>query len=285
VLAIAISLLMPKASPPPQEFTRSSSVLELGYTVMTYLGGYSFGPSPSDIQTHGALRALSSHPFQVGMLCALLLLIVIACGSEFSSHRKLWASASPSALPGKELSLLMLSIGIVAGVALVSGFPYNIRYTLPGLFGFLGLLAAFSTALKRTWLQRGLIASLLTISLWADAQWFFDPAYRKGDSRAVAHWLTQNQDRVQTWTTLPDYLSLSLNWYLKPYPAVAERLQPPAKANTTSFPPTPDVLIIGRRHHILQPEELIAAYKAAAGKTRVITTFTGFELYVRDAAR
>ena len=65
---------------------------------------------------------------------------------------------------------------------------------------------------------------------------------------------------------------------------IAARLLPADKGNTTSFPTTPDVLIISRRHHILNPDQLTNSYKSAAGKTHAVTSFAGFELYVRDAA-
>jgi hypothetical protein len=45
------------------------------------------------------------------------------------------------------------------------------------------------------------------------------------------------------------------------------------------------VFIIGRRHHVLHPEELIAAYKSAAGKVRTIKGFAGFEIYVPDSGK
>ena len=54
--------------------------------------------------------------------------------------------------------------------------------------------------------------AVLLLGLWADAQWFYSPAYRKADSRAMAQWLVANQARVQSWTVLPDYLSFSVAW-------------------------------------------------------------------------
>jgi hypothetical protein len=123
---------------------------------------------------------------------------------------------------------------------------------------------------------------VLLVALWADAQWFYSPAYRKGDSRAVARWLVANQARMKSWTVLPAYLSLSIEWYLQGHPQVLARNQPSAQPQTTAFPPIPDVLIIGRRHHIQQPDQVIAAYRASAGAVRAIPAIAGFELYVRE---
>ena len=89
---------------------------------------------------------------------------------------------------------------------------------------------------------------------------------------------------MKSWTVLPDYLSYSVAWYLQGHPEIVARRQPPAQAQTTSFPPVPDALIIGRRHHITEPDKIIAAYRNSAGAVRAITTIAGFEIYVREAA-
>jgi hypothetical protein len=58
---------------------------------------------------------------------------------------------------------------------------------------------------------------------------------------------------------------------------------PPAKPRTTSFSPVPDARIIGRRHHITEPDKIIAAYRASAGAVRTIPAIAGFELYMQEA--
>ena len=268
VLAAALVGLMVKSYMPPG---RTGSILEIGYTFMTFVGGYSFGPSQTEIQSHGAWAAVSRHPIQVGILLAVLLSIGLACVLRFRSI-----------ISGKETPLLFLAVGSAAAGALLSTFPYNVRYTLPGLLAFLALVAAFAARPSRDYLSRLAIAGVLLTGLWADAQWFFVPAYRKNDSRAVAQWLVDNEGRLKSWTVLPTYLSHSVEWYLQGHPEVLSGLQPAKQRGTTSFPPVPDVLIIGRRHHVLEPDQLIASYQSYAGQTRVIRQFAGFELYVHD---
>jgi hypothetical protein len=79
-------------------------------------------------------------------------------------------------------------------------------------------------------------------------------------------------------------LSVSVEWYLQSQPEVLARNQPSAQPQTASFPPVPDVLIIGRRHHIQQPDKVIAAYRTSAGAVRTIPSIAGFELYAREAS-
>ena len=110
---------------------------------------------------------------------------------------------------------------------------------------------------------------MLLVGLWADAQWFYSPAYRKADARAVAQWLVANQAQVKSWTVLPDYLSASIEWYLKAIRKSSPASSRATQAHTTSFPPVPDALIIGRRHHITEPDQIIAAYRASAGAVRI----------------
>jgi 4-amino-4-deoxy-L-arabinose transferase-like glycosyltransferase len=270
-LGVVCGALLLRSYLPPPENGRSRSLLELPYTFMTFVGGYSFGPSITDIQSHGALGAVSRHLAQVGILGGVLALVALAYALEFRSLVR-----------GKETSLVILNLGFVSLATLIASFPYNIRYTLPALLAFVALVAAFNGSAGRHYVARLTVAAVLLIGLWADAQWFYSPAYRKADSRAVAQWLVANQARVKSWTVLPVYLSESIAWYLQANPEMLARKQPPAQPRTTSFPPVPDVLIIGRRHHITEPDNIIAAYRASAGPVRTIPNIAGFELYARE---
>jgi hypothetical protein len=270
-LAVPLGVLLLKSYPPPPELGRPSSFLEIPYTFMTFVGGYSFGPSLADIQSHGAWGAVSRNPVQVGVLGVVLALLALAYVLHFGSL-----------IRGKETTLLLLNVGVVASAAIMTRFPYNIRYTLPALLAFVALVAVLITCSHRSALVRLSVAGVLLVGLCADAQWFHKPTYRKGDSRAVAQWLVDHQARVKSWTVLPDYLSLSIEWYLQGHPEILSGRQPPAGPQTTSFPPVPDVLIIGRRHHIREPDTLIAAYRARAGEVRTILSIAGFELYSRE---
>jgi len=240
---------------------------------MTFVGGYSFGPSITDIQVHGALGAVSRNLVQVGILGGVLSLLALAYALKFRSLVR-----------GKETSLVVLNLGFVSLTTLVCAFPYNVRYTLPGLLAFVALVAALNGSAGRGYVARLAFAAVLLTGLWADAQWLYCPAYRKADSRAVAQWLVANQASVKSWTVLPDYLSYSVVWYLQGHPEIVNHRLPPTQAQTTSFPPVPDALIIGRRHHITEPDKIIAAYRTSAGAVRTISTIAGFELYVREAA-
>jgi hypothetical protein len=271
VLVFALFLLGLRSYPPPPSFDRRSSILEIVYTGMSFVGGYSFGPSLTDIQSSGAMGAVSRNLLQVVVLSGLLMSVAFACVLGFRSL-----------VPGKEVALMVLSIGSVAAAAPASGFSYNVRYVLPALFAFLALIAAFVVTVRKSWYVGLLVGSLLVTGLWADGQWFYSTSYRKGDSRAVAKWLVDNKENVQSWIVFPEYLSTSIEWYLQPHPEVLSRVQRAGGSLTLSLSPVPDVLIIGRRHHVLEPDKLIASYKSIAGRVQTNLSFSGFELYVRE---
>ena len=273
VLILVVGLLLvQKSYPPAKEYGRASSVLEILYTGLTFVGGYSFGPSLTEIQNYGAKAAVVGHAIQIGIAAVVLAMAGAVCIKRGRSF-----------LAGKEVLLIGLGIGIVVIGSLVSSFPYNVRYALPALFGFLALIAAFAGGSPPKLFSRFVLAGILAVNLWADLQWFYVPNYRKGDSRAVAQWLVQNGARVRTWTVLPDYLGFSIKWYLDSNPEILSGYQPARESQTTSFPPVPDVLIIGRRHHLLAPDEIIGSYRTNAGEARAIHSIAGFELYIRES--
>jgi hypothetical protein len=269
VIAAIIAALAVKSYPPTEGYTRSANGLEIGYTFLTFAGGYSFGPSVTDIQTHGPMAAIAQHPIETGILVIVLAALALAFILNF---RRL--------ILGREIQLLVLSVGVVSVYALLSGFPYNVRYALPGLLGFLALAAVLVNESAKTHFASGAIAALLVVSLWADVQWFYGWDYRKGDSRGVAEWLEQHRDKVHSWEVLPSYMNTPIQWYLQSEPDVLAKEMHSSGDRSTSFPPVPDVFIITRRHHLQEPDKTITAYRAAAQGMETNRAFAGFELYI-----
>ena len=267
----ALLLLLVKITPPPEGYRRAGSILQFGYTFMTFLGGYSFGPSLTEIQNHGPLAAVARNWFQI----IVLLVVLASIGLAFKLNwRKLVLT--------KETALLITGIVIAAAYSMVSGFLYNIRYVLPSLFGFLALIAALVVSLpERRRLAQAITIAVLAVALWADAQWFFSPRYRKPDARAVANWLVDNKDRVKTWKVLPGYLDQPLQWYLFEHHDDVLK-QDVTIASTNSITRIPDVLILTRRDQLDQPDKLINDYRLAVGKVQTNCAFAGFELYISD---
>lgn len=99
---------------------RSLTGLEVPYTLLSYLTGFSFGPGPRDIQNLGALAALGSHPLESALAGAMLL--GVAPGSlADSAHR-------PGPMGGRAVVLLgALLEGGFAGRGRVASRPTRSR--------------------------------------------------------------------------------------------------------------------------------------------------------------
>ncbi len=82
VVAILFALSL-KSIPPKEGYGRSASGLEIAYTILTFAGGYSYGPSMTDIQSHGPLVAISRHAIETNILCVVLAALAIVCILNF----------------------------------------------------------------------------------------------------------------------------------------------------------------------------------------------------------
>ncbi len=275
ILALAVTVLSPKRLVLVIKSARAHSWMTLPYTVITYVGGYSFGPSLNQIQSLGPWAALLQNRLEVAILAGVLLVLALAFAQN-------WRALAPGMAP----VLFVTGILVVAAYAKASGYPYNVRYTLPALMGFIAMAGLLAPRAGRSPLARTALVALAAVSIVADWQWFNSPAYGKEDLRAVAQWLIDNENRERSWTVVPQYTEWPLKWYLGAlgHPEIVSRLEESKQNETTSFPPIPDVLIIGRRDHIVQPDALIAAYLAAAQNSSKAESFAGFDLFARKQA-
>src|SRR5579862_3512265 len=64
IAAAAVVAMMLKSYPPVEGYGRNTTGLETGYTFLTFIGGYSFGPSLTDIQSFGPWGAISRNTSQ-----------------------------------------------------------------------------------------------------------------------------------------------------------------------------------------------------------------------------
>lgn len=271
LLVAGVTILSPRSFTLPPENRRPNSWLAIPYTIVTYAGGYSFGPSLTEIQSSGPWAALSRNKVEIAIVATTLMLMALA-----------YAQAMRSVIISRAAGLMLLDLLMISGYAALTAYPYNVRYTLPALLGFLALAAGVVPRVDVP--ARAALAALLAVSVWADWQWYYSPVYRKEDSRGVAQWLISNQEGVASWTVLPAYSAQAVQWYINTYgyPELNARLEPARENETTTFPPVPDALIIGRHDHIMQPLALIQAYKAVTGYPRNAMTFAGFEIFTRN---
>lgn len=245
-LAQAVSHAQGTGSPP-----RPLIGMEIPYTMFTYLVGYSYGPSVRDIQDKGALAAILAHPGQ-SAVAALVLLGFLALALRLKGN------------VAKQLGVLYL-LPLTAtwlGAALTTK-AYNVRYTLPGVVGFLGLVALSLSGLRKAprSIATALVAGLL---LWADAQWFFDPGYQKEDSRSAVAWLREQLAPGSSVAVAPGYQAEVLAYYARRQGAdLVFRGLPDTVSSLASA--TPDALLITRLHHLPHWRELVRSLNRTVG--------------------
>lgn len=247
---------------------RALTGLEVPYNVVTYITGLSFGPAPREIQNLGALAALWSHPFQAGVAGSVLVAVIVA-----------WWVTRRRAMMGFAALFCIPLAGILALSAL-SGKAYNVRYTLPALVGFIGLVSMAALALKPT-ARTYLLAALFAVALWSDAQLFGSTRYAKEDSRAAVAWLRDNLVPGARVAVAPNYSIEPLKYYARQVGVELRFFAAPRGggfAGDTTF----DALVLTRLHHVPNWHELRASFQSLVGVRVYEGRVAGYELLVRN---
>jgi 4-amino-4-deoxy-L-arabinose transferase-like glycosyltransferase len=258
-LAQAVAQAQGKGSPP-----RSLSGLEIPYTLFTYVTGYSFGPSVRDIQERGPWAALLAHPVE-STLGVLALLVFIA----------LAARARGSIVTSLVLLTLAPMTATWIGAAL-TGKAYNVRYTLPGIVGFVGLfaLSIFGVPKLNRSIALGLVAILF---LWADVQWFSSPGYWKDDSRSAVAWMKAELRPNARVAVGPGYQTGVLRYYAHRLGAQFSFDSLPEAAAGLG-PPPPDALLLSRVHHLPHWRELVRSLNQSPDSSPAVE-LTGYRIF------
>jgi hypothetical protein len=143
----------------------------------------------------------------------------------------------------------------------LTGKAYNVRYTLPGLVGFLGLVAlvAFEFPKVKRPVAVGLLAALF---LWADFQWFFSPGYWKDDSRSAVAWMEAELPPGSRVAVAPGYQTGVLRYYAARLGAQFTFDSLPEAAAVVDSPP-PEALLVSRIYHLPHWRELVRSLNLA----------------------
>jgi hypothetical protein len=159
----------------------------------------------------------------------------------------------------------------------VTGKAYNVRYTLPGIIGFVGLVTLAISGLPRA--RRAIAAALVAgLFLWADAQWFFAPRYWKEDSRSAVAWLRGQLPPGSTVAVAPGYQRPVLTHYARRGGAdlVFEGLPDTASSFGSALP---DALLITRLHNLPHWRELMRSLDRSAGSPPAVE-LVGYRVFL-----
>jgi mannosyltransferase len=251
---------------PPRPLTG----LELPYTILTFVGGYSFGPPVREIQDLGWRIAVTNHWLQTGLVALLLLCFIILVAR--ARHSPMFALAI--------LFLVPLAATLVG--SLITTKAYNVRYTLPALLGFLALV---SEALDRLPAldRRVALCAVAGLFCWADIQWFTSSPYWKEDSRAAAACLTKQLPPGSTVAVSHGYVRSLLQHYT---PRAADFRFVVVDPSATPSGSAPRALAIARLDLLpATTEELVRSFRTQVGDPIRIGWSRGYRLYFASDSR
>jgi hypothetical protein len=245
--------------------------LEIPYTLLTYIVGYSFGPSTREIQNLGPVAALRLHSLESGLSAVVMVGLLFLMFSRRT--------------PGRMPLLILCVVPILAMLlgSATSGKAYQARYALAGVVGFCGLAAGGLHRLSSRF-SAPATAAVLTLCVWADAQWYFVPRYWKDDSRGAVRWLSQAVPAGSTILTAPDYVAGVLSHYAGLQRAPLRLVG----ADSVAWEGVrPAALMLTRLHHVPNPESLRNRFRELAGSGMRDDTVGGYEILLRieDTAR
>jgi mannosyltransferase len=247
---------------PPRPITG----LEIPYTLLTFVGGYSLGPSVREIQDLGWREAVAAQPTQAA-LAAIVLLTVAVLGLR--AERRL---AMPFAV------LFAVPIAIAFGGAALTGKAYTVRYALPGMLGLLGIasLGVVAVGQRLRWICT---AVLLLVFAWGDLQWFRTPQYWKEDSRLAVGCLRAALPPGSVVTVAPDYMIGVLDYYAQK--AGADLTFVPVPKNAVSLRALhSDALLVTRLHHVDKWSEFSGGLRPGPGGPAKVEELGGYRVYL-----
>ncbi len=241
--------------------------LELPYTALTYLGGYSFGPSVREIQDAGWQAAAAHHTVQLGLAAILLgLWFVLAVTRRGAPMTALLV-----------LCILPAVLALIGSVATTKA--YNVRYTVIGIIGFVASLSAAIVPLRPR-LRNALAISFCVIFIWADVQWFYARRYRKDDSRAAIAWLGAHLPQGATVAVAPNYAVGGLAHYAT-HSGKHFCLIGVITTDDMSRNGAPDALVLTRLYHVENWQVLESEFNRLSGPSIERGAEVGFRLMAR----
>jgi len=242
--------------------------LEVPYTLFTFVAGYSFGPAVREIQDLGWAEAVRAHPAQT----------IVAAGALGLWALLVWRLRTRAAL----WLALLLAVPVAASFmgSVITTKAYNVRYTVPAVVGFVGLLALGLARLPPS-SRAGAAIAFVAVSLWANVQWFTVPRYWKEDSRAAVACLGNALPAGGVAGVAPGYMASVLRHYaaqagtplqIEPVGGIAD-LDPMRPLSA---------LLLTRLHHVPDPDGLARAYHSMTGPVETASV-PGYRLLLRGA--
>jgi 4-amino-4-deoxy-L-arabinose transferase-like glycosyltransferase len=176
----------------------------LGYTLLTFLGGYSLGPSLRELHVINAAEAArAALPGAMPLGLALVYLGYLALGDRRWRQDAL-----------RLIMILAVSLALCGVLGALLAVGYRVRYVSWGAAPLIALLSMGVVRGWGRWLTVVASAVLVSFSLVSVYRRHSEPRYMNEDSRAAAQWLVSHVDRSNPVLVTSAYMVGPLGYYL-----------------------------------------------------------------------
>jgi hypothetical protein len=187
VAVLCVPALYRLATFPPTnsaDTERVLSPLQLGYTLWSFVVGYSFGPSLGELHAVDR-RAVVLHYAASVVPVAAIILVVMACGAVTLARRDVRLARL------FVLWFLFPLLFVVLG-ALVTVHPFNVRYAVISFLPTVIVLAIGLDALPSVGLRAAGWVGLAILSGVALRSYYVNPKYARDDNRGAAQFFASH---------------------------------------------------------------------------------------------
>lgn len=163
---------------------RALSPLQLGYTLWSFVVGYSFGPSLGELHAPDRRAVVLQYAASVVPVAAIILAVMV------------WGSVTLVRRDARLARLFALwflfpLLFVVAG-ALITVHPFNVRYAVISFLPTVIVLAIGLDALPSAGLRTAGWAGLALLSAVALRSYYVDPKYARDDNRGAARFFASH---------------------------------------------------------------------------------------------
>ncbi len=184
---------------------RPVSILTLGYTYYSLFAGYSLGPSQSELQSMGGMKAVQANFVWILCIGACLLPALAALPWDWRRHGVLRLAMIVAFLPVLLVGMACIALHI----------NYNVRHVywvLVPISIWLGI-ALGSRLDKVSFLTACL--SLMGVMIYSNYNRIAVDRYQNEDIRSVVGYLEMNRAQEQSIFVVSDYMEDALDYYLR----------------------------------------------------------------------
>jgi hypothetical protein len=211
VAVLCIPAVYRLASFPPTnsaDAERALSPMQLGYTLWSFVVGYSFGPSLGEL--HAADRHAVVARYAASVVPVALLIAGVMVWGAISLTRRNARVARIMAL-----WFLFPLLFVIVG-ALVTVHPFNVRYAVISFIPVIVVLAVALDSLPRAAVRLAGWTGLVALSAVSLRAYYSDPRYARDDNRGAGQFFTAHAGREEIVVAHRAFTAKDFRFYAPP---------------------------------------------------------------------